>query len=162
MNGRAIHFCPHCGASTEARFVFGSTRPVCPVCGWIYFEDPKVAAGVLVEVDGKVLLVRRVNEPQVGLWSFPAGFMDAHEDPAEAAARECLEETGLIVKVTGLLQLIAGREHERGADFVLVYAAEVTGGELRPGDDADQAGFFDRSSLPPLAFHATSRALGLE
>ena len=162
MNDRSIHFCPHCGSSIEMSFVFGSTRPVCPVCGWIYFEDPKVAAGVLVEVDGKVLLVRRVNEPQMGRWSFPAGFVDAREDPAEAAARECLEETGLIVKVTGLLQLFSGREHERGADIVLVYAAEVIGGELHPGDDADQAGFFDRSSLPPLAFHATSLALGLE
>jgi ADP-ribose pyrophosphatase YjhB (NUDIX family) len=96
------------------------------------------------------------------LWSFPAGFINAHEDPAEAAARECLEETGLQVQVLGLAALVSGREHPRGADFVLVYFAKITGGSLVPGDDAEQAVFFERSALPPLAFRATRVALGLE
>jgi 8-oxo-dGTP diphosphatase len=118
-----------------------------------------VAAGVIVEKDGQVLLVRRVNEPARGYWSFPAGFVDAYEDPARAAERECLEETGLLVKVTTLLDVVAGREHERGADILLVYRAQITGGELRPGDDADQAQFFPRYELPPMAFRATQIAL---
>lgn len=162
MSQDPFRFCPVCGSLLEARLVFGKTRPACPVCGYIHFNDPKVAAGVLVEQDGKVLLVRRVNEPQQGLWSFPAGFIDAYEDPAEAARRECLEETGLEVEITGLLGVIGGREHERGADIVIVYRAAVSGGVLQPGDDADQAAFFPRSELPPLAFRATRRALGLE
>jgi 8-oxo-dGTP diphosphatase len=162
MKDRPIHFCPHCGASTRTRLIFGAPRPECPECGWVYFEDPKVAAGVLVEQEGKVLLVRRVNEPKVGYWSFPAGFVDAREDPAEAAARECLEETGLHVHILGLLHLVTGREHERGADIILVYAATITGGQLHAGDDADQAAFFSRDELPPLAFRATRLALGLE
>ena len=142
--------------------LFGQERPVCPACGWIYFADPKVAAGVIVEEEGRVLLVRRVNEPGRGLWSFPAGFIDAYEDPARAAERECLEETGLRVEVTRLADLIAGREHPRGADIVLVYHARITGGTLAPGDDADRAEFFPRSELPPLAFRATRLALGFE
>ncbi|HRJ75091.1 MAG TPA: NUDIX domain-containing protein, partial [Anaerolineales bacterium] len=96
---------------------FGKIRPVCPQCGFIYFQDPKVAAAVLIEKDSRVLLVRRVNEPFRGLWTLPAGFINADEDPAEAAARECLEETGLVVKIKNVLDVIAGREHERGADF---------------------------------------------
>jgi 8-oxo-dGTP diphosphatase len=143
-------------------FLFGAERPECPACGWIYFEDPKVAAAVLVEQDGRVLLTRRVNEPHQGEWSLPAGFVNAHEDPERAAERECLEETGLIVRVTGLIQLIAGQEHERGADMLLLYRAEVTGGKLQAGDDADEVGFFERDSLPPLAFRATRIALGIE
>ncbi len=130
-------------------------RPVCPKCGWMYFADPKVAAAVLVEQDGRVLLVRRVNEPFRGLWTLPAGFVDADEDPAIAAAREALEETGLTIRVTKVLQVIAGREHPRGADFVIVYAAEVVSGTLRAADDADKADWFERSDLPPLAFKAT-------
>jgi ADP-ribose pyrophosphatase YjhB (NUDIX family) len=117
---------------------------------------------VLVEADGRVLLVRRVNEPGRGMWSFPAGFIDANEDPARAAERECLEETGLVVQATALLDLVSGREHPRGADIVLVYTARVVGGSLNPGDDADLAQFFPREALPPLAFRATRVALGLE
>jgi ADP-ribose pyrophosphatase YjhB (NUDIX family) len=142
--------------------VYGGDYPVCPQCGWTYFPDPKVAAGVIVEVNGCVLLVRRVNEPYRGSWSLPAGFINAHEDPARAAERECLEETGLVVTVTGLYEVITGREHERGADILLLYRARVTGGELRAGDDADRAQFFSRDSLPSLAFRATRLALGVE
>ena len=125
----------------------------------MYFADPKVAAAVLVEQDGRVLLVRRINEPFRGLWTLPAGFVDAEEDPAQAAARECLEETGLTVRVTRVLEVVAGREHPRGADFVIVYAAEVVSGELAAADDADAADWFARSDLPPLAFKATRLVL---
>lgn len=157
---KRVRFCIQCGAPLHRKLLYGEERPVCPACGWIFFADPKVAAGVLVEHDGKVLLVRRVNEPGQGMWSFPAGFVNAHEDPARAAERECLEETGLQVKVTGLLDIIAGQEHERGADIIIVYYADVIGGRLAAGDDADQVGYFPRNSLPPLAFRATRVALG--
>ncbi len=157
-----VRFCIRCGSALERRALYGQIRPACPACGWIYFADPKVAAGVLVETEQGVLLVQRNNEPGRGMWSFPAGFVDAHEDPARAAERECLEETGLEVRVNGLLRLIAGREHPSGADIVLVYQAEVTGGALQAGDDADQARFWPRESLPPLAFRATRIVLGTE
>lgn len=150
-----INFCPRCGTPVQLEKKFGKVRPVCLSCGWIHFADPKVAAAVLVENEGRVLLVRRVNEPFRGLWTLPAGFVDAEEDPASAAARECLEETGLTVRVTRVLEVIAGREHERGADFVIVYAAQVESGILIAGDDADDARWFDPSQLPPLAFKAT-------
>ncbi|MBI4928042.1 MAG: NUDIX hydrolase [Anaerolineae bacterium] len=155
-------YCSNCGAPVVSRELFGRERETCPACGWIHFEDPKVAAAVLVEGPQGVLLVQRGNPPEQGLWTVPAGFIDAHEDPARAAERECLEETGLVVRVTRLLGLIAGREHPAGADMVAAYHAEITGGALRAGDDAMQAAFFDRSALPPLAFHATRVILGLE
>jgi ADP-ribose pyrophosphatase YjhB (NUDIX family) len=155
-----IKFCPRCGAEMAREHKFGEMRPVCPTCGWIYFIDPKVAAAVLVEQGGRVLLVRRVNEPFRGLWTLPAGFVNGGEDPAGAAARECLEETGLNVRITNVLDVISGREHERGADFVIVYHAEVISGELMPADDADAAEWFTRDNLPPLAFIATQRVLG--
>jgi len=154
-----IHFCPRCGAPTTQAERFGALRPVCTRCDWVYFADPKVAAAAVVERDGQLLLVRRVNQPYRGAWSVPAGFVDAGEDPARAAERECLEESGLVVRVTGLLDVVAGREHPRGADFVVYYRAEIVSGELSPGDDADAAAFFPRDRLPPLAFQATRRFL---
>lgn len=154
-------FCMKCGAALVEQWQFGMQRPTCSACGWIYFEDPKVAAAVIVEQDGRVLLTRRVNEPFRGLWTVPAGFINANEDPARAAERECLEETGLVVEITALLDVIAGREHPRGADMVIVYRARITGGSLQAGDDADRAEFFAYDQLPPLAFQATRKALGL-
>jgi ADP-ribose pyrophosphatase YjhB (NUDIX family) len=152
-------FCPRCGTAVLHEERFGRVRPICLQCGWIHFVDPKVAAAVLIEQDGRVLLVRRVNEPFRGLWTLPAGFVNGGEDPAEAAARECLEETGLSVRVTRVFDIVAGREHPRGADFVIVYYAEIIGGEMSPDDDADAVEWFALSDLPPLAFRATQKVL---
>ena len=154
-----VNYCPRCGTAVKLEDKFGKVRPVCPSCRWIYFADPKVAAAVLVEEAGRVLLVQRANEPFRGLWTLPAGFVDADEDPARAAARECEEETSLKVRVTRVLEVVAGREHERGADFVIVFAAEVESGILQAGDDADDAQWFEMSNLPALAFKATKKIL---
>jgi len=154
-----IKFCPRCGTAVIREERFGKVHPVCPQCEWIHFNDPKVAAAVLIEQDGHVLLVRRNNEPYRGLWTLPAGFIDAGEDPARAAERECLEETGLTVCVTGVLDVIPGKEHERGADFIVAYLGKIISGTLSPGDDADAADWFTYDSLPPLAFDATKKIL---
>lgn len=159
MDATDIKFCPRCGARLIQRHEFGRERPVCPDCGWLFFDDPKVAAAILLERGDQVLLVRRVNEPFRGAWSLPAGFVDGGEDPARAAERECLEETGLTVRATGVLDIIAGREHPRGADFVIVYQGKILSGDVTAGDDADLAEWFDRAALPPLAFRATKAVL---
>ena len=159
MANSDFNYCPRCGTSVKQEERYGKVRPVCPQCGWIHFVDPKVAAAVLLEKDGRVLLVRRVNEPFRGLWTLPAGFVNGGEDPAEAAARECLEETGLNVRVTRVLDIISGREHPRGADFIIIYLAEVIDGELKPDDDADAVEWFGRGDLPQLAFRATQKVL---
>ena len=106
-----------------------------------------------------VLLVRRAGEPFRGLWTLPAGFVNSGEDPAEAAERECLEETGLSVRVTRVFNIVSGREHPRGADFVIVYLAEVISGEMAADDDADAVEWFGKDDLPPLAFRATQKVL---
>jgi ADP-ribose pyrophosphatase YjhB (NUDIX family) len=104
-------------------------------------------------------LVRRSCNPYRGKWTLPAGFVNAQEDPAEAARRECLEETGLNVRITRILDIRSGKEHEGGADFVIVYRAEMIDGVLAAADDADAAEWFSRGALPELAFEATKYIL---
>ncbi len=152
-------YCPECGTRLSAALHFGKLHPTCPNCGWVYFADPKVAAGVVLNDGGRVLLVRRVNEPYRGRWTLPAGFVDAGEDPRRAAERECLEETGLSVRAGRVMDVIAGREHPRGADFVIVFEAEVLSGSVAAGDDADRAEWFELTDLPPLAFRATEEVM---
>jgi ADP-ribose pyrophosphatase YjhB (NUDIX family) len=159
MNSDDIKFCPRCATVVNREIKFGKLRAVCPSCGWIHFADPKVAAGVLIEDQNKVLLVQRAYDPFKWLWTFPAGFVNADEDPALAAIRECEEETGLNIKLLGILNIRFGKEHPRGADFVIIYRAEVIGGILKAADDALAAEWFVRADLPPLAFEATKYTL---
>lgn len=154
-----VNFCMVCGQQLEEREAFGRLRPACSACGYIHFEDPKVAVGVLVERDGQVLLVRRVNVPGQGEWTLPAGFIDAGEDPRVAAERECREETGLQIRVGELLDVLYALEHPRGASIFIVYRGQITGGAMNANDDVDQVGFFSADDLPPLAFSTTAQIL---
>jgi 8-oxo-dGTP diphosphatase len=92
------------------------------------------AGAVVLDAAGRILLVRRGHPPSQGLWSLPGGRLEAGEAPAEAAEREVREETGLDVRVGALLASV-----ELGDYLVHDFAAEVVGGRLAPGDDADDA-----------------------
>ena len=154
-----IRYCSSCGSKVEERQAFGQLRPVCPSCGRVHFLDPKVGAGVLIAEDGKILLVRRSVEPEIGKWTLPAGFVEGDEDPRLTASRECLEETGLEVEIGELVEVVHGTEHSAGASIVIIYTGEIIRGELMPSDDADAAEFYSPAELPPLAFSATQKAI---
>lgn len=98
-------------------------------------EKPPVecAGAVVRDAAGRLLLVRRGHEPALGSWSLPGGRIEVGESPAEAAAREVAEETGLIVEIGELLQTV---DLWDGGYRVHDFAAAVVGGTLRAGDDA--------------------------
>ena len=154
-----IQFCPRCGSNLVVLMHSGRLRPSCPNCNWVYFPDPKVAVIVLIEQKGQVLLVQRKYDPQKGFWTLPSGYIDAGEDPIQAAKRECQEETGLTTKDIRLLDVLFSQEHPRGASILIIYRATIDMGDLRSGDDANQAMFFNLESLPPLAFASTHHIL---
>jgi len=154
-----IHYCPRCGSILIEELHSGRMRPSCPKCEWVYFPDPKVAVAVMIKKDEQILLVQRTYDPQKGHWTLPSGFVDAGEDPKQAAERECLEETGLVIKNIQLLDVIFGQEHPRGASILIIYRAEVQSGQLTPGDDANQAAYFHIKNLPPLAFASTQQII---
>ncbi len=151
------NFCLRCGHPLELRPTQGALRPVCTQCGRVHFIDPKVAVGLVITRADQLLLIQRRNDPERGKWSIPAGFVDAGEDPARAAEREALEETGLQTAVTGLLDVYAKVQSTEGADILIVYTARVVGGQLQPGDDAAQADYFSPTNLPELAFTSTEK-----
>ena len=105
------------------------------------------AGAVIRDGDGRLLLVRRGRAPSRGRWSVPGGRVEPGETPAQAAAREVREETGLEVIVGPLLASV-----EIGEFLVHDFAAEVVGGELRAGDDASDVRWcsFDEAALLPL------------
>jgi ADP-ribose pyrophosphatase YjhB (NUDIX family) len=147
--GLAMRYCPHCTHVLEERLAFDRKRCVCPACGFVHFREPKVGVSVLVEQAGKILLVQRAIDPGEGLWSLPSGFVEWDEPPDAAAIRECAEETGLVVGALDLLDVRHYTDDYRGPGLNLTYRARVTGGSLRPGDDAQAARWFAPAELPP-------------
>ncbi|MEW5989639.1 MAG: NUDIX domain-containing protein [Chloroflexota bacterium] len=156
-----IAFCPRCAAPMQTEKVGDKLRRVCPQCRFIHFTDPKVGVGVLVQEGGRILLVRRTMNPEKGKWSLPAGFLDYGEDPKETAVREVLEETNLVVEITGLVDVYFNppAAGQSGASIFILYSGRLVGGELQAGDDADAAGFFGPADLPELAFASTHDAV---
>lgn len=141
-------FCPQCGQLLALAEAFGRRRPLCPACGYVHFDDPKVAVGVVAERDGQILLTRRAHEPAMGRWSFPSGYVDAGEDVPGAAVRETLEETGLRVTIQALLGV-----YSRPGDPVIfiAYAAHAGGGKPQASEEAFEVAFFPPEALPDLS-----------
>ena len=149
-------YCSGCASILEVKEANGTMRPVCPSCGKIVYYDPKVAAVTIIARDGKVLLVRRANEPGYGLWSVPGGYVDRGEVVEKAAAREVFEETGLRVVIDHLIGLFS---EEGRTVIVAAFSGLEQGGQLKAGSEALDVGFFELDSLPPLAFPGDARML---
>ncbi len=158
-------FCPHCATPLTDAAVGDRIRKRCPECGFVHFRNPAVGAAAVVWDDGgRLLLIRRAEgATRPGLWAIPAGYVDYGEEVRAAAARELREETGLVAEI-GEVVWVASNFHDPAKLTVGVwFAATPTGGELAPGDDADDAGFFAPDALPQLAFDTDAaylRSLG--
>ena len=151
-----IRFCQVCGRELVDRTIDGKPRRHCDHCDRTVFLDPKVAAVVLALIDGKLVMVKRGMEPQIGKWAFPSGFVDREEAVEDAAVREFKEETGLDAR----LERLIGVYSETGSPVVLVvYKAEVVGGVLQADHDAADAALFDPDRLPDLPFPHDDRIL---
>jgi len=109
---------------------------------------------VVTDGQGRLLMIKRGHEPGAGLWSIPGGRIEPGETDTDALVREMLEETGLAVQVGRLL----GRVRRPGLDGAVIeirdYAATVTGGTLRPGDDAADARWVETAELGSLSITA--------
>ena len=99
-----MRFCSQCGTELVERIPEGEDRlrSVCPACHFVHYVNPKLVVGCLVEEQGQILLCKRAIEPQRGLWTLPAGFLEIDEGTAEGAVRETWEEARAEVEVTGL------------------------------------------------------------
>jgi ADP-ribose pyrophosphatase YjhB (NUDIX family) len=101
-------------------------------------EPPLVGVGVVLVEEGRVLLVQRGHEPAKGMWAVPGGKVSRGETLRAAAAREALEETGLVVEIG---EVVWAGEHisDHGHIVLIDFLGLVMGGTLRAGDDADRA-----------------------
>ena len=113
------------------------------------FVIPCVGA-VIKDDRGRLLLIKRGHAPGAGLWSLPGGRIEPGETDAEALVREMREETGLEIEAGQLIGTVRRPAQDGAVLDIRDYAATVTGGSLRPGDDAADARWVDASELASL------------
>jgi 8-oxo-dGTP diphosphatase len=153
-------FCPRCGGGLEHRLVKAHEpkRLLCQTCSFIFYQDPKVVAGTVFMLKGGIVLLKRGVEPALGKWVFPGGYVDRGESVPDAAVRETKEESQLDVKLGPLLNIYS---YSGSPNVIVVYTAEVIGGELAAADESVEARIFSPHEVPwhDLAFDSTKDAL---
>jgi 8-oxo-dGTP diphosphatase len=140
-----------------------------------YPDAPIIGVGAVVIDGGKVLLVRRGQEPLKGEWSLPGGALELGETLEQGVVREVLEETGLTVVPAGIVEVLDRISTEELSGriryhYVLVdFLCHVAGGALRSGSDADEARWVVQEEwqqneyrLAPLTVQVIEKAFRLE
>ena len=120
-----------------------------------YPSRPIVGVGVVILDADKVLLIKRGKPPRAGTWSLPGGAQESGETLKEAAIREIYEETNLKVEIIGLIDIVDSIRRDKKGDteyhYTLIdFAARVTGGALRAGDDAIDSHWFTLQEIKEL------------
>jgi 8-oxo-dGTP diphosphatase len=137
-----------------------------------YPEAPIVGVGAVVIDGGRVLLVRRGQEPLKGEWSLPGGALELGETLQQGVVREVLEETGLTVVPAGIVEILDRITQDEATGqiryhYVLIdFICRVTGGTIRGASDVDDARWVPRDSLhdyqlAPVTVNVIEKALRL-
>jgi ADP-ribose pyrophosphatase YjhB (NUDIX family) len=139
----------------------------------IYPEMPLVGVGAVVQLNNRILLIRRANDPGKGLWSIPGGLIEVGESLRDAAKREVEEETGVAVEIGDLLDVVENIVHDESGrvkfHYVLVdFKAKPVSGdvEITPSSEALEAGWFTPEEIRNLPLTQTAikllRKIGIE
>ena len=155
-----INFCSHCGGRVVQQTPEGDDRPrhVCPECGRIHYVNPRLVVGCVVEWENKILLCQRSIEPRYGMWTVPAGFLEAGESAADGAKRETFEEAEARVEIIAPYTLF-------NLTFInqiyLLFRSRLIDGKFGKGTESLTVGLFDERDIPwdDIAFTAVHATL---
>jgi ADP-ribose pyrophosphatase YjhB (NUDIX family) len=104
-------------------------------------------AALILNNAGEILLFKHTYRTDCD-WGFPGGYLKSHEDPDAAIQREIFEESGLAVRVLGVLEIIRSEDMAR---LEVLYRAVLRGEwEFKPSHEVSEARFFPLDQLPEL------------
>ena len=155
-----MNFCSNCGSAVESAVPPGDDRPrfVCPACGMIHYQNPKLVVGCIPVWKTRVLLCQRAIKPCYGLWTLPAGYLENGESVAEGAIREAREEARASLSD---LEPYALYNICHINQVYLFFRAKLLDLKFRPGRESQEVRLFEQSEIPwdKIAFRAVELTL---
>lgn len=120
-----------------------------------YSLVPRVGVGIVILLNGQLLLVKRKNAPAKNTWTLPGGMVELGETVEEAVKREALEEIGLRVEIDCLLDIVdfIEKDHEGKICYhyiLLDYLTFAAGGKLKPGTDVSEIKLVNAKELAKI------------
>jgi len=134
-------------------------RLICPDCGHIAYENPKIVVGSVVVESGAVLMCRRAIEPRIGFWTLPAGYLELGETIEEGALREAWEEAQAEISLDGILGVFSV---SRIGQVQIIFRARFAQGPVfAAGTESLEVGLFGWAEIPwqEIAFPSVRWAL---
>lgn len=133
----------------------------------LYPDRPIASVGAVIVDAGRVLLVQRGQPPLKGQWSLPGGAVEVGETLAAAVQREVFEETGLVVEVGPIVDVLDRIHMDAAArveyHYVLIdYLCSVVGGHLHPQSDAADARWATPAELPAFGLQPVTLAVAMK
>ena len=107
----------------------------------LYPDQPIVGIGVVIVHEGKIVLIKRGNEPSKGKWTIPGGLVELGESVEEAVIREAKEETCLAVEEPSLIDVVGNVDLDNEGKvkyhyIIIDYLVHIKGGTLKAASDA--------------------------
>lgn len=157
-----MNFCSECGSDVIHTIPDGDNRlrHVCLQCNTIHYQNPKMVVGCLPEWEDKILLCKRAIEPQYGLWTLPAGFMENNETTQQGALRETMEEAGARVEIQHLFTLY---NLPYISQVYLMFRARLLDLDFAAGPESLEVRLFSEDEIPwdQIAFRTIEQTLRL-
>jgi ADP-ribose pyrophosphatase YjhB (NUDIX family) len=141
--------CPECGTRLETRWISADARErlVCAPCDAIRYENPRILVALMLTYGERLLLCRRAQQPSLGTWTPPSGFMERGETLERAAVRETFEEAGVQIDPEKL-SLYSVSSLPFISEVYVIFRGAVDSDVCRPGSESLEVGYFSEQEVP--------------
>lgn len=133
-------------------------RLVCPDCGFVQYDNPKIVVGSVVRSGERILMCRRAIMPRRGFWTLPAGYLELNEAPMDGARREAWEEARARIDIDALLAVY---DVPRISQVQLIWRATLASPDFSAGPESLEVRLFGWDEIPwdEIAFPTVRWAL---